>query len=54
MKIQGKGLDIADFNSLDPLEQALAVKALNKIKNTFAMVAASNAPDKVKDNELFG
>ena len=54
IKIKGKGLNQSDFNDFDFLESALAVKAIHKIMTTFAQVSASNAPDKVKDNELFG
>jgi len=38
---------------INVIERALAVRALCQIEETVKAIAASDAPEKVKDNELF-
>jgi len=51
--IQGKGKSVEEAMDIDVIEQALAMRALSQIEATVKAMAASDAPEKVKDNELF-
>lgn len=51
--VKGKGKSVQEMMDVNVVEQALAARALSQIETTVKAIAASDAPEKVKDNELF-
>jgi len=53
LSIKDQGKSVQEMMDVNVIERALAVRALCQIEETVKAIAASDAPEKVKDNELF-